>query len=212
MRAEKSGRLQMTQMPQKAHTLTQDRYMIRSQFFRFFGGAFHIYDPSGNLALYCDQKRFKMKEDIRLYTDESKQFETLKISTQSILDISGAYDVKDSQSGEPIGSLKRSGVKSTFLQDQWEILDTQGQSIGQIQEESTLKALARRYIELTSLFLPQKYLTTIHGKQVATFQQRLNPFILKIDIDFSHDVEDAFDRRLGLAAAVLLSAIEGSQS
>jgi hypothetical protein len=47
---------------------------------------------------------------------------------------------------------------------------------------------------------------------VLTFQQNFNPFLAKIDLDFSSDVNGLLDRRLGIAAAILLCAIEGKQS
>ena len=46
---------------------------------------------------------------------------------------------------------------------------------------------------------------------VATYQQNFNPFVQKIAIDFTHDTGGKLDPRLGLAASVLLCAIEGRQ-
>ncbi len=46
-----------------------EHYTIRRKVLKIFGAAFHIYDPHGNLAGYCKQKAFKLKEDIRIYTD-----------------------------------------------------------------------------------------------------------------------------------------------
>ena len=186
-------------------------YLVRTKLLRLFGGAFHIYDKNENLVLYCEQKRFKIKEDIRLYSDESKQQELIKISTESILDISGAYDVQDSTTGERLGTLKRAGLTSAFIRDQWEIMDAEGKPVGSIQEDSTLKALVRRFVEYASFFLPQKYHATIGGQLVANYKQRFNPIILKLVVDFSPDQEGRFDPRLGLAAAVLLNVVEGRQ-
>ena len=74
-----------------------------------------------------------------------------------------------------------------------------------------LKALVRRFIENASFFLPQKYHATIGGELVANYRQKFNPIILKLVVDFSPDQESRFDRRLGLAAAVLLNVVEGRQ-
>jgi hypothetical protein len=49
--------------------------------------------PHGNPAAYSHQKAFKLREDITLYTDESKSDPMLKINTNSVLDFSGTYDV-----------------------------------------------------------------------------------------------------------------------
>lgn len=186
-------------------------YTIRSKFFRIFGDAFHIYDGQGELVLYSNMKRFRLREDIRLYANESMDDELLRINTRSIFDFSGAYDVVDSRTEERLGTLKRAGLKSSFLQDHWSILDPEGNEIGSLEEDSMVKALVRRYLEILSFFLPQRYHATLNGQTVASYQQRFNPVILKLDLDFSADPDQQFDRRLGLAAGVLLSAIEGRQ-
>jgi len=190
---------------------SHEHYVIRSQFFRLFGGAFHIYASDGALVLYSDQKRFRLKEDIRLYDDESKSTELLRISTQSVFDISGAYDVHDSATGELVGTLKREGLSSTFLRDHWRVLDAGGSEVGQIIEDSTLKALARRFVDLVALILPQHYHAEVNGRTAAVYRQRFNPVIFKLEVDLSGDPGETFDRRLALAAGVLFSAVEGRQ-
>lgn len=182
-------------------------YTVRRKVLKLLGGAFHIYDPQGNVAFYSELKAFKLKEDIRLFGEEAKQTELLTIKARKILDISSAYDVVDSATGEKVGVLKRKGLKSV-IRDEWTIMNAQDQEIGTIQEDSQLMALIRRF--LTNL-IPQKYSVTIQNQQVATYQQNFNPFVLKITIDFSPDKANLFDRRLGIAAAILLAGIEGRQ-
>lgn len=190
---------------------SHDHYTIRTQFFRLFGGAFRIFDRSGRLVLYSDQKRFRLREDIRLYDDEAKTTELLRIGTQSVFDFSGAYDVHDSQTDERVGTLKRAGLSSAFVRDEWTVYDAQGTELGRIMEDSTLKALARRYVEIVSLFLPQHYHAEIGGRQAAVYRQHFNPIVFKLDLDLSADPGDTFDRRLALAAGVLFSAVEGRE-
>ena len=48
-----------------------DNYVIRTKLLRIFGGAFYFEDLEGNVVAYSKEKRFKLKEDIVLYTDES---------------------------------------------------------------------------------------------------------------------------------------------
>ena len=185
-------------------------YTLRRQFFKIFGAAFHIYDPEGNVVLYSKQKAFKIREDIRLYTDESMSEEVLRISTRSIWDISGSYAVFDPTTNETLGGLKRRGLKS-MLKDEWIILDEHGQETGRIHEDSTVKAIVRRTVDFASFLMPQSFHLTIAEEQVATFKQHFNPIVQKISIDFSADTQGVLDPRVGLAAAVLLCAIEGKQ-
>lgn len=187
------------------------QYLLQKQFWKMLGAAFRIYDPSGNLAFYSKQKAFKLKEDIRVFTDEAMTHEILTIKARKILDFSAAYDVTDSLTGQKVGTLRRKGFRS-IIQDEWQILDANDREMGSIKEDSTILAVIRRFIDYASFFLPQKFQGTIGNAPVLTFQQNFNPFLAKIDLDFSSDVNGLLDRRLGIAAAILLCAIEGKQS
>ena len=59
--------------------------------------------------------------------------------------------------------------------------------------------------------LPQKYFGTIGNTPVSLFTRKFNPFVSKVQLDYSMDTQGLLDRRLGIAAAVLLLAIEGKQ-
>ncbi|MCK5342400.1 MAG: hypothetical protein KAR20_03300 [Candidatus Heimdallarchaeota archaeon] len=183
-------------------------YLVRRKIFKLFGAAFHIYDPDGNVAFYSKMKAFKMKEDIRLYTSEDMQTEVLSIKARSIIDFSAAYDVVETNTNTKIGALKRKGMKS-ILKDEWIILDAEDNQIGFVKEDSALLAMVRRF--LTNI-IPQKYHGEINGERVCEFKQNFNPFVVKINLDYSMDNKGLLDRRLGIAAAVLLCAIEGKQS
>lgn len=191
-----------------AEAFTHNNYLVRRKVFKIFGGAFHIYDPNGAVVCYSRMKAFKLKEDIRLFTGEDMTTEILRISARQIIDISAAYDVIDSATGEKVGALKRRGLKS-IIKDEWIFMDAEDRDIGFIREDNTFYALFRRFI---CNLLPQSYTGEIHGEQVCEFKQNFNPFVMKIKLDFSDDTQGLLDRRLGIAAAVLLCAIEGKQN
>lgn len=186
----------------------KQKYLIKKQFFKLLGGAFRIYDLEGNLCFYVEQKAFKLKEDIRVYTDEEKTTEVLTIQARNIIDFSAVYDVIDTASGQKIGALKRNGLKS-ILKDEWFVLDTADQEIAKIHEDSLLMASLRRFL---SNLIPQSYEGYIGDKKVWDFQQNFNPFTISINLDMTGDTNDQMDDRMGIAGAVLLCAIEGRQS
>lgn len=185
-----------------------NNYLLRRQVFALTG-KFRVYDPSENLVLFSEQKMFRLREDIRVYSDESKTQEVLNIKARQIIDFSAAYDVMDSMTGEKVGVLRRKGWRSMF-RDEWEVLDANDQPRGMLFEDSMQLAMLRRFL-LGSL-LPQNYDLTIGETRVADLRQRFNLFRYELDLDFSMDSARTLDRRLGIAAGILLATVEGKQS
>ncbi len=185
-----------------------NQYLLKRQVFAL-AGKFRVYDPSENLVLYSEQKMFRLREDIRVYSDESKTQEVLTIKARQIIDFSAAYDVMDSLTGEKVGVLRRKGLAS-LLRDEWEVLDANDQLRGLLFEDTMGLALLRRFL-LGSL-LPQNYDLTFGDVRVADLRQRFNLFRYELDLDFSMDPARTLDRRLGIAAGILLATIEGKQS
>ena len=198
----------MSTIPPELTPFQHTQYVVRRKFLKIFGAAFHIYDPQGRVAFYSKQKAFKLKEEIRVYTGEDMQKEVLTIIARSVIDFGATYDVFDPRTGTKVGALRRKGMKS-LLKDEWLVLDVNDQPVCTISEDSMALALIRRI--LVNL-IPQQYHGHAGGKEVCRFKQNFNPFILKISLDYSMDVQGLLDRRLGIAAAILLCAIEGRQS
>jgi uncharacterized protein YxjI len=184
-----------------------DRYLLKRQVFALTG-KFRIFDPNENLLLFSEQKMFRLREDIRVYADEAKTQEVLMIKARQIIDFSAAYDVVESATGRKAGTLRRKGWHS-MLRDEWEILDDNDQPIGRLFEDSMSRALLRRF--LLGTFLPQNYDISIGTDRVADIRQRFNLFAYRLDLDFSMDSGRKLDRRLGIAAGILLAAIEGKE-
>jgi len=198
-----------SQVPPPLVPFQHPSYLVRRKVFKLVGGAFHVFDPAGNVVLYSKQKAFKLREDIRIYTGEDMGTEVLTIRTDKILDLGATYHVHDSQQGGVrVGSLKRKGLKS-MLRDEWIILDPSGQEVGIIQEDSVALALLRRL--MVGWLLPQKYNGTIGNNPVSLFTRNFNPTVSKVSLEFSMDTHGQLDRRLGIAAAIMLLAIEGKQ-
>jgi hypothetical protein len=109
-------------------------YTIRRKVFSFLGQKFHVYDSTGKLLGFCQQAAFKLKEDIRVYSDETKTDERVVIKARSIIDFGAAYDVYDSKQGQQkVGALKRKGW-SSMLRDSWIVMDAQDREIGKIRK------------------------------------------------------------------------------
>ena len=184
-----------------------NQYVLKRQVFAL-AGKFRVYDSSGKLMLFSEQKMFKLREDIRVFSDESKAQEVLMIKARQIIDFSAAYDVVDSTTGQKVGAFRRKGLAS-MLRDEWEILDVNDSVIGSLFEDSMGLALLRRFL---SNLVPQNYDITMGTDRVADLKQNFNPFTYELNLDFSMDINHRLDRRLGIAAGILLAAVEGRQS
>ncbi len=184
-----------------------DQYLLQRQVFALTG-KIRFYNPQGELLLFSEQKMFKLREDIRVYADEQKSREILAIRARQIVDFSAAYDVVDSTTGQKVGALRRKGLKS-ILRDEWEVLGPADEFLGMLFEDNMTQALLRRLL-LGSL-LPQNYDLTLDDQRAADYRQRFNLFRYEMDVDFTMDSARRLDRRLGIAAAILLAVIEGRQ-
>ena len=187
--------------------LTHDSYVVRRKFLRIVGNEFRVFDPAGSQVLFSKQKAFKLREDIRVWSGDDMQTEVLWIHGRQIVDFSAAYDVIDSTTGQKVGAFKRKGLKSV-VRDEWVLMDANDQEIGLFQEDSVGMAILRRFINI----IPQKFHMQVGNTHVANLRQNWNPFVVKVTVDFSPDTQRLLDKRLGIAVAILHSAIEGRQS
>ena len=183
-------------------------YLLRRQAIALTG-KFRFYDPAGRLVMFSEQKMFRLKEDIRIYGDESKTQEVLSIQARQIMDFSAAYDVVDTEMNQKVGALRRKGW-SSLVRDEWEVLDASDIVVAKLFEDSIGLALLRRL--LLGSWLPQNYDIAMGETRVADLKQRFNLFRYEMDLDFTMDPSNRLDRRIGIAAAVLLATVEGKQS
>lgn len=186
--------------------MPQTQFTIRRKILTVLGAKFHIFDAAGKPIGFSRQKALKLKEDIRVYSDESMSTELMAVLARQIIDFGAAYDVIDSRSGEKVGALRRRGLRS-LLRDQWQVLDEQDRELGVLQEDNQLLALVRRFV--TDL-LPQSYrLSDPQGRTLAAMRRHFNPFVHKLTVTIDDD--QAVDPHLVLAAGILLVAVEGRQ-
>jgi len=186
----------------------EHEYMIRRKILTIFGAKFHIYNNNGELIGFSKQKAFKLKEDIKIYTDESMATPLVSINARSVIDFSASYDVTNSSTGEKYGALQRKGF-SSIIRDSWMFLDTNDESVGTLQEDSAGMAIVRRFVPLGNMF-PQKFtLTGNDGIPLAAFRTHFNPFVHRMTVSVFAGCP--LSPQLVLAGGVLLLAIEGRQ-
>lgn len=198
---------------------------FRRKFWKIFGASITMTTPVSEAPIgFIKMKALKLREDVRLYTDNTLQHEVMRIQARKIIDFGATYDVSDSTNGQSIISLQRKGLRSTFVRDYWNMFDAQGQKVGYIQETSSGLAIARRYlgiipyvgefIALAFAFVPETY-RIMHGpaggeQLVGSVTHRKNPFVVKMLLDFSSG-ETAMDKRIGIAATSMLAIVDAAK-
>jgi uncharacterized protein YxjI len=196
-----------------------EQYTIRRKFFKLFGASFRVYSPDGRVVAYCKQKAFKLKEDIRLYTDETASEELLVIKARSVIDFGATYDVA-LPTGQVLGSLRRAGLASTFMRDSWMVFDNEGRQIAALAEEGSFMPILRRYVDAVSIFSPQTFSLNrvanaagdgAAGGQIATFRTHFNLISYRLSIAIKAD-DPELDDLMILAVGCLIAAIEGRQN
>ena len=164
------------------------------------GNKYYLEDASGRQIGFVHQKLLKLKEDIRIYTDQNMNTEMMKIKQEQIIDFSGSYQVMDSQSGELIGILKRKGLKS-MIKDEWLILDKNRQEVGMIKERGGASWFIRRFL-ISSL--PYKYDILLRGNPVGMVTEKFQIIGDTYYVDLNQDPNRTMDRRLAIAAGLMM--------
>lgn len=181
----------------------QDSFVARQKIFTL-APKFVFFDQEGKVLAFLRKKVFSWKDDIRVFTDETQSFELLRIKGRQIIDFGASFDVTDPIAGQKVGTLKRRGWKS-LLRAEWDILDANEMEMGKIREDSAFLALVRR---LLGHLIPQGYTFELHGRPVGKAQRTWNFLIPTMQIDFADDPGKSLDRRLVVAAIVLLMTVE----
>jgi uncharacterized protein YxjI len=169
---------------------------------------------AGEPVCFVEQKRMKLKEDLRAFTDDSKTAEVFRIKAQQVWDPRARYDVTNGN-GQHVGQLAKAFGKS-LLRSTWRLYDAAGDEIGWARERSLIVALFRRLVGLVPFigdfadWLPIPYhfdfkrgdtVLGTHTRQAWKFRDTYT-------IDMSGDPQRTLDRRLILAIAVGMDALQ----
>jgi hypothetical protein len=165
---------------------------------------FEIFDLQGTPLVYCQEKLFKVKDDIRIYADPSKKVELLRIKQRNIVDWAGVFDVFDPLTNAKLGAFRRQGWRS-WLRDEWHILDANDTPIGAIFETGT--PFLRRVFK----FLPYTFGFYFGDQPIGAVDQHFTFIGYRATMDIGAWRLGPLDRRLAFAGALLLMAVEAKE-
>jgi uncharacterized protein YxjI len=182
----------------------QDFYRIRKKVLAI-ANQYWIENRQGQTMAYSKQKLLRLKEDIRIFSDESMQYELFRIQQTQVIDAWGHFAIIDSATGYSIGGFRRKALMSGFVADTYEILDPYGNMIGNL-AESTGAGFLRKFINI----IPETLYMDIHGQHVAEIKQRFKIIGDIWEVECMH-FPPHLDRRLLLGAIILMGMVERSR-
>lgn len=170
-------------------------------------------DPTQPVA-FVEQKRFKFKEDIRFYTDDTKENEVMRIKALQRFDPRAKYDITDA-SGEKLGQIQKVFGKS-LMRSTYRLFGANGEELANVRERRLVVALFRRLVGLIPYigdfadWLPIAYhFDYLRGEELlGTNSRKLGSFRDIYTIDMSGDPDRTIDRRLVLALTVGQDALQ----
>lgn len=188
--------LDVLQAQRQFHIRQRIRFMVNQY-------EVHAVAPDGSeggLLAFAQQKRLAFKEQVTLYTDDTKQHPVLGFKARQVMDLGATYDVTDAN-GTPIG-LFRKDFKASLLRSTWHV-EQPGLGPATGQERSLPVALLRRFIDSLS-WLPYHFDFTMNG-QVAFSVVKKWGLRDRYVVEIHHP---HLDRRLVIAMAVGLDALQ----
>lgn len=172
-------------------------------------------ESDGPAFCFVEQKRFKFKEDIRFFGDDSKTVELLRILARQRFDPRATYDIA-TPDGVKVGQIQKVFGKSLF-RSTYAVMSPTGDVVCEAREVSMPKAIFRRlvgfvpYVGDFADWLPIAYdfeFVTPAGEVLAVNRRRRFKWRDVYDIDASGDTARRLDRRLLLAAVVGMDALQ----
>jgi uncharacterized protein YxjI len=166
--------------------------------------------PAGGPIAFVRQKKLAIREDIRFYRDDSEQDELFRIKARTILDTGGSrYDVLAGE--QKLGTLHHDFRKS-LLRTTWRVLDANDAETGVAQERSQVMAILRRVIDFVPDYgglipIPYNFDFLVDGSKVGEMNRKFQ-LRDRYVLDLSGDAEKRIDRRLAVALAIGLDALQ----
>lgn len=174
-----------------------------------------VTDASGQQVAYVHGKKFKLKEDTGIYTDESRQRELFRIKADRVIDFGANYHIY-TPDGNTVGAVRRKGMRSLWKAT-YEIVDQHGQPVGLIHEENAwVKVLDALVGELpvvgmfTGMFLNPAYLIDLRGQTVLYLKKEPAVFEGKFRLEQRGAISDA-DEPLLLSSVIMALLLERSR-
>jgi hypothetical protein len=176
------------------------------------GTRIRVTDATGRQVAYARKKKFKLKEEVRVYENESQNRLLFRMKADRMIDFSARYAISGPD-GHPIGAVGRRGMKSLWSSS-YVLADSSAEEIGAIREEDAWVKVLDGVMEsvpfgdaMGGLFFNPAYLADLRGHDVLRVQKQRSilesSFHIEKLADFSENEED-----LLLAGIIMMVLLE----
>ena len=161
----------------------------------------------GDLVAFAEQKRIALKEQVAIYTDQTKSELVCSFKARSVLDLGATYDVTAAD-GSPIG-LFRKDFGASLLRSTW-IVDQLGHPEVVGQERNPIVAVVRRvwdflpFVNAVPFAWPYHFDFTAADRPVLSVTKKIglrDRYLVDLPAPW-------LDRRLAIAMTVALDALQ----
>jgi len=167
-------------------------------------------DAAGNMVAYVRQKMLKFKEDVILFSDESRQNELYRIRADRWIDFNANYSFSRSN-GEYLGSIGRKGMKSLW-KSSYIISDPEKKEEYTISEENPWAKVGDAFLSQVPLvgivtgylFNPRYIVKNLNGEIVARLSKKASFFGRNFKLDSVMDIPDEDGERMMLSLMMLV--------
>ena len=176
------------------------------------GTRVRVVDAAGRQVAYVRKKKFKLKEDVRVYEDEDQRDLLFRIKADRVVDFGASYAIS-APDGRPLGAVRQQGVRSLW-KSSYSIADASYEEVGLIHEENpwvkVLDSLAEALPvadALGGLFFNPAYLVELRGRTVLRMQKERSVFESRFRVEKLDDFSEE-DEALLLASLIMTLLLE----
>ena len=173
------------------------------------GTRVRVVDAAGRQIAHLRKKKFRLKEDVRVYEDEDQSRPLFRIRADKVVDFGASYAVSGPD-GLPLGAVRQQGVRSIW-KSSYEVSDPNGKTIGMIHEENPFVKVLDSLAEaipfadaLGGLFFNPAYLVDLGGETVLRMKKERSIFESRFQLDKLGDFSEEEDLLLASLMMVLL--------
>jgi uncharacterized protein YxjI len=141
-----------------------------------------VTDATGGTVCYVQQKLFKLKEAVTVFSDQTKSQRLCEIKADRIIDFSASYHFFEAD-GDCFGGVRRKGMRSIW-RAHYEVVDEANRVVGTIQEENPMAKVFDSLLAevpvvglLTGYFFNPRYVLKDASGNVALRLQKQRAFL-----------------------------------